>query len=76
MKKTPVRVNTGVYKSCKDVWLDPKVFYMAEICSTDDSYPKYFIKLSHKYIAGCCTEVGNFLSASAAEEWLDKFLEK
>lgn len=73
MKKAPVR-NTGVFK---DVWLDYKAFYMAEICPLEGTnYPKYFIKLSHKYIAGCCVEIGNFVSADAAEEWLENFWRK
>jgi hypothetical protein len=75
MKIAPVRVTTGVHTSCKDVYLDPDVFYMAEFCVTDDKYPKYYIKLSHKYIPGCCIPVGSFMDEGSARDWLIKFLE-
>ena len=76
MKSAPVVVKAGVFQSCKDMWLDPETFYMAEIVQTNESYSKYFIKLSHKYIAGCCLEVGKWTSIHDAEEWLQKFMEK
>lgn len=58
----------------KRVCIDTESYYMAEI---SDRYPLgqgYYVRLSHKYIAGVSIEIGIFVSEWLAHSWIQKNL--
>ena len=58
----------------KRVCINTESYYMAEINDRKPRGQGYFVKLSHKYIAGVSIEIGVFISVLTAENWIEKYL--